>query len=405
MHFYTHVPISPYHKCSSQSLPVALAALHYSEAANQLSCLVHRPFMVHVSDQATYVLRGSNRHIQPELLAPGSRRLRQVWDSLFTGDMESGNFGGGNMGQCNQTAPAGKARPSPPSPTPLAPGSVPSYYVNFATGSDGAAGSVADPFRTVAHAVRVSRGSVGPRRVVLRAGIHELPASLALGPQDNGLVIENYPQEEAWLSGAQSLNNLSWEQYHPPRVQGNLSNCSSSCLAAGHCCVGDISSYLTPSCAMGCTIAVQSASTTTCMKVCDEANRKGTFQWKNHTFNMGGSCPEGCSASDGVAECYQGCSFALGEPLLDIWQAKIPDSVNVSAGFFGLHTLADEDPWHTMMTRARYPNRQLGGESRSPAVLHMWPFLPHHTNRSFSQVLGCGTRRSRILVRMPRGSP
>jgi hypothetical protein len=306
-------------------------------------------------------LNGWSRHIQPELLAPGSRRLRQVWDSLFTGDMQAGNFGGGNMGQCNKTAPAGKARPIPPSPTPLTPRGVPSYYVDFATGSDSAAGSVADPFRTVAHAVGVSRGSAGLRRVVLRAGIHELPASLALGPQDNGLVIENYPQEEAWLSGAQSLGHLSWEQYQPPHVHGNLRNCTSSCLAAGHCCVGDISSYLTPSCAMGCTIAAQSASTKMCMEVCDEANRKGTFQWKDHTFNMGGSCPNGCSASDGVGECYQGCSFALGEPLLDIWQARVPDRVNVSAGFFGLHTLADEDPWHTMMTRARYPNRQLGG--------------------------------------------
>ena len=264
------------------------------------------------------------------------------------------------MDQCNQTAPAGWARPTPPSP-PRAPRGVPSYYVDFAAGSDNAAGSVADPFRTVAHAVGVSRRSTGPRRVVLRAGIHELPDSLALGPQDNGLVIENYPQEEAWLSGAQSLGDLSWEQYHPPHVHGNLGNCTTSCLAAGHCCVGDISSYLTPSCAMGCTIAAQSASTKTCMEVCDEANHKGTFQWNNHTFNMGGSCPKGCSASDGVDECYQGCSFALGEPLLDIWQARLPDNVNVSAGFFGLHTLADEDPWHTMMTRARYPNRQLGG--------------------------------------------
>lgn len=274
--------------------------------------------------------------------------------------MGEGNFGGGNMGQCNHTAPAGNARHVPPSPAPAR--NLPSYYVDFTTGSDSATGSVADPFRTVAHAIGVSRGSAGPRRVVLRAGIHELPTSLALGPQDNGLVVENYPKEEAWLSGAQSLGSLSWEQYHPQHAQGNLSSCSSSCLAAGHCCVGDVSSYLTPSCAMGCTIAAQSASTRSCMEVCDEANRKATFQWRNHTFNMGDSCPKGCSASDGVGECYQGCSFALGEPLLDIWHAQIPDTVNISGGFFGLHKLEDEDQWHTMMTRARYPNRQLGGD-------------------------------------------
>ena len=168
-------------------------------------------------------------------------------------------------------------------------------------------------------------------------------------------------QEEAWLSGAQALGELSWEQYRPPHGHGNQSSCPSACLAAGHCCVGDVSSYLTPSCAMGCTIAAQSPSTTACMEVCDEANRKGTFQFHNHTFNLGGSCPQGCDASDGVGECYQGCALALGAPLLDIWQAQVPASVNVSAGFFGLHKLADDDPWHTMMTRARYPNRQLGG--------------------------------------------
>ena len=75
------------------------------------------------------------QHLQPELLPPGSRRLRQLWDSLFTGDMEQGNFGGGNMGQCNQTAPAGKARPTPPSPPPPPAVTVPSYYVDFATGT------------------------------------------------------------------------------------------------------------------------------------------------------------------------------------------------------------------------------------------------------------------------------
>ena len=38
------------------------------------------------------------------------------------------------------------------------------------------------------------------------------------GPQDSDLTLENFAKEEAWLSGAQSLNvdALSWEQYKPP---------------------------------------------------------------------------------------------------------------------------------------------------------------------------------------------
>ena len=42
-----------------------------------------------------------------------------------------------------------------------------------------------------------------------------------------------------------------------------------------------------------------------CMQVCDEANRKVTFKWKNHTFSMAESCPKGCDASDGVGEALQ----------------------------------------------------------------------------------------------------
>ena len=186
------------------------------------------------------------------LLPPGSRRRRQVWDSLFTGDMEEGNFGGGKMGRCNQTAPAGSARPTPPSPPPLA-ASAPAFFVAPTTGSDTAAGTQQAPFRTVARAVNASRAAASPgkpRRVVLRSGMHFLASSLSLGPEDSGLVLENAAGEEAWLSGAAPLSQLQWSQYRPPSPPGSLSGCGARCLAAGHCCVNDTSSYLRPSCAM-----------------------------------------------------------------------------------------------------------------------------------------------------------
>jgi hypothetical protein len=302
-----------------------------------------------------------------KLLPPGSRRHRQVWDSLFTGDMEEGNFGGGAMGSCNQTTPPAGAAPVPPTPAPLSP-AAPAWFVDGSAGSDTAAGTRDSPFRTIARAVNASRTQAarGPRRVVLRGGIHSLRDPIALGPHDSGLIIENYAQEEAWISGAAPLpDDLPWAQYKPPAAPANLSTCPARCLAAGHCCIGDTSSYLTPSCAMGCTIAAQSASTAACMKVCDAANRKPSFQFKNHTFNLGGSCPKGCSAADGVAECYAGCAFGLGPPLRDIWQATLPESVDVSRGFWGLHLLADpEQPWHTMQTLARWPNRIADGGVR-----------------------------------------
>ena len=53
----------------------------------------------------------------------------------------------------------------------------------------------------------------------------------------------------------------------------------------------------------------------------------------------------------------EGCAFALGAPLQDIWQATLPPSIDVDDGMWGLHILNDTDVWHTMQTRARYPNR------------------------------------------------
>lgn len=297
-----------------------------------------------------------------KLLPPGSLRHRQVWESLFTGDMEEGNFGGGKMGSCNQTTPPGAAKPVPPTPAPLA-SEAPAWFVDATKGSDTAAGTQDKPFRTIACAINASRAhNHVERRVVLRAGLHTLDDAIALGPQDSGLVIENFAKEETWMSGAAPLpDDLAWEQYKPHKSYANLSTCPANCLVAGHCCVGDISSYQTPSCSMGCMIADQSPTTAACMKVCDDANRKTSYKWKNHTFNLAGSCPKGCSASDGVSECYAGCSFGLGPPLLDIWQAKLPESIDVAAGFWGLHLLSDpEHPWHTMQTLARWPNRITG---------------------------------------------
>ena len=206
--------------------------------------------------------------LPPHLRATGSLRARQIWDSLFSGDMEEGNFGGGKMGTCNRTAPAGAARPTPPTPPPAASG-APAWFVDMSSGSDSAGGTATAPFQHVARALAASRASTAPgRRIVLRSGIHFLSEALSLGPQDSGLVIENYPAEEAWLSGAAPLPpSLEWKPFTPPASGG----------APG---------------------------------------------------NMSG-----------------------------IWQAVVPDSINVSAGFFGLHVLQDDDPWHTMMTRARYPNR------------------------------------------------
>merc|ERR1712232_99136 len=84
--------------------------------------------------------------------------------------------------------------------------------------------------------------------------------------------------------------------------------CEEWCVSDGHCCVGAISSYQHPSCAMGCTIAKYTSSLADCQKKCHEVDNKCDWSIGNVTMNNCDSCPTGCDASDGVYECLFGCT-------------------------------------------------------------------------------------------------
>jgi len=296
----------------------------------------------------------------PVMLGVGTRRRRQVWDALFTGDM----LQEGMSANCSAGPPAGQQRPAAHNfPVPRG---APAFYVDYHAGSDAAAGTEAFPVKTVQAGLRLARGAPGrapgsPVHVVLRAGIHHLGEPLALGPADAGLVLQNYPAEEAWLSGAQPVAP-AWEPWSPPFPAPPGSSCPTVCAAMGHCCVGDVSSWLSPSCAMGCTMATLTKDNAACLATCDAANGKASFKLGNHTFNMAGTCPSGCSASDGVTECYQGCKIQNKVPLGNTARARLGLGANRTV--WGLHLLEDEDPWHTVMPRARYPNKAPNAGSR-----------------------------------------
>ena len=161
--------------------------------------------------------------LQPTMLPEGSLRRRQVWDSLVTGDMT-----GNGMGDCNgttSTPPGDRARPAAPSFD--AAGS--SYYVDAASGSDEHSGSAAAPVRTIERALALARqsGAAGST-VLLRGGTHYLVAPLSLGPDDSGLIIQNAPGEDAWISGASPLEP-EWEPHGQrgwkatlPRTMGHV---------------------------------------------------------------------------------------------------------------------------------------------------------------------------------------
>ena len=82
------------------------------------------------------------------------------------------------------------------------------------TGSDAAAGTVDAPFATVAKAVAATRGTPGFDTIILRAGEYFQPSQLQLNAGDKGLTIQAYPGEDAWLSGAKALTNITWTPYN-----------------------------------------------------------------------------------------------------------------------------------------------------------------------------------------------
>jgi len=92
----------------------------------------------------------------------------------------------------------------PPSFVPEAPSVL---YVDCAKGSDKSPGTEDSPLRTIQAAVDLK-----PKRVVLRGGVCRVQEPVKITAENSGLVIQNYPTEEVWISGATELEGLKWEQ-------------------------------------------------------------------------------------------------------------------------------------------------------------------------------------------------
>ncbi|MER5267772.1 right-handed parallel beta-helix repeat-containing protein [Actinosynnema sp. NPDC002837] len=78
------------------------------------------------------------------------------------------------------------------------------------TGDDSAAGTAADPFRTLEHARRAARAAGGDVTVHLRAGTHVLTEPFELTEEDSGVVYQAFgfgtdAREEAVLSGGREV--------------------------------------------------------------------------------------------------------------------------------------------------------------------------------------------------------
>ena len=143
--------------------------------------------------------------------------------------------------------------------------------------------------------------------------------------------------------------------------------CSQRCLAAGHCCQGDISGCSKPSCAMGCIMAGRTATNAACKASCAAAAKAGctyavvspagphhlpqdTLQ--NESFQMcsggtvlaNGTICQSCSGVDAQnrTECEQGCDFgdkAKGAPA--VWKAFLPAHPHPGGSFTVTITSSD----------------------------------------------------------------
>lgn len=97
---------------------------------------------------------------------------------------------------------------------PLPKATVTTYYVDANKGSDSNPGSMSSPFKTISKAVMAVRsaGSSDGTVIMLRAGTFYLTDTIMLDEQLSGLTIQNYPGEEAIVSGGKVIKP-SWKVF------------------------------------------------------------------------------------------------------------------------------------------------------------------------------------------------
>jgi hypothetical protein len=141
--------------------------------------------------------------LQPWL---NSTQLRQLYDALELGP------------KCNVTTREHEPERAVAKriTAPLGAGSV-SFYVSASAGSDDNAGTLDQPFATLAHAVAAARRSralstKAAATIHVRAGTYYLDAPIVLTERDSGLTISAYQGEHAVVSGGVRLSGLDWQR-------------------------------------------------------------------------------------------------------------------------------------------------------------------------------------------------
>ncbi len=80
-------------------------------------------------------------------------------------------------------------------------------YVDANKGSDSNSGSMSSPFKTISKAIEASRRtSDQSTTLILRKGTFYLTETIQITPEENGLTIMNYHEEDVWISGARPIH-------------------------------------------------------------------------------------------------------------------------------------------------------------------------------------------------------
>ena len=141
------------------------------------------------------------RKIQPNL---STQKLQEIADAL-NGAKEAQN--------CNVSV---KYLPSNNNGRATRVYAVPSrastFYVDASSGSDSNSGAMSSPFKTVDKAIMAARAAGQGSTIVLRKGTYYLTDTITLNTQDKGLTIQNYNDEEVWISGGKVITP-TWEKF------------------------------------------------------------------------------------------------------------------------------------------------------------------------------------------------
>eukprot|EP01062_Namystynia_karyoxenos_P003506 TRINITY_DN11258_c0_g1_i1.p1 TRINITY_DN11258_c0_g1~~TRINITY_DN11258_c0_g1_i1.p1 ORF type:complete len:903 (+),score=355.61 TRINITY_DN11258_c0_g1_i1:80-2788(+) len=238
---------------------------------------------------------------------------------------------------CNNTVPrpneASLPKAFPPhSPSPPA-GAV---FVDALHGRDSNAGTKDAPLKTVAAGVSKARGTQG-RTVVLRAGVHYLSATVELSEADSGLTIQNYGDEEVWVSGGAPLGELKW-QAHDVRNgttqlfpgQNNAKGCTGNDTAARPC---------------GCR---KTSTMQQCQSACDSDSSCMSFTW--HDAAQGRWAEQCCMWHSEHWAPYSEAGHTSGRKAapVNVWKADV--------SHLGLSAVPELRANGERITQARYPN-------------------------------------------------